>query len=272
MTIMIKAERLGDRSKELYTALGRAYSDRKEWAQALEAFSKGEPGPEDEGTIAQILEVSGRAAAADSVYLRIIARDSTSARAAFAYTQRAKLHFRDKNYSEAAALFERALAIDARSGDANFYRGLCLKEMGRNAEALASLRTAAQIDSARADRFFWLGVVADAEHQSAEAEQAFQRATELDSTSALAGKAYRQLGFYRLLKKQWTAAIPLLRRAVELDATDAQAWLWLGQGYQNSGNRPRASESYQKVLALDPTNANARKGLKSLEARRAAPG
>jgi Tfp pilus assembly protein PilF len=84
----------------------------------------------------------------------------------------------------------------------------------------------------------------------------------------LAGKAFRQLGFYRLLKKQWAAATPLLRQAVTLDPADTQAWLWLGQGYQNAGNRPKASESYQRVLALDPKNALARNGLKSLEARK----
>jgi len=269
LTDMQKAETMGDKSKELYTALGRAYSDRKEWAQALDAFSKGEPGPEDATVIAQIFEVTGHPASADSVYLTMIGRDSTGARAGFAYTQRAKMRFREKDYPTAEALFSRALTIDARNGEATFYRGLCLKEMQRNPEALVALRAAAQIDSAKADRFFWLGVVADAEKQSAEAEQAFQRSTDLDSTSALAGKAYRQLGFYRLLRRQWPAAIPLLRRAVDLDASDSQAWLWLAQGYQNSGNRARATESYQKVLALDPDNASAKKGLKSLAPRKA---
>jgi tetratricopeptide (TPR) repeat protein len=268
MATMLKAERLGDRNRELYTALGKAYSDRKEWVLALDAFSKGDPGPEDEAMIAQIFEVTGRPASADSVYLRILARDSTSARAAFAYTQRAKLRFRDKDYPAAAALFGQAIAIDPRSGEAHFYRGLCFKELDRNAEALASLRTAAEIDSAKPDRFFWLGVLSDAAQVPADAERAFLRVTELDSTSALAGKAFRQLGFYRLLKKQWTTATPLLRRAVTLDPSDTQAWLWLGQGYQNAGNRPKASEAYQRVLALDPKNTIARNGLKSLEARK----
>ncbi len=268
LATMLEAERLGDRSKELYTELGRAYAERKEWQKALDAFAKGQPGPEDEAMIAQILDVTGHGAAADSVYLAMLGRDSTSSRAAFAYTQRAKLRFRAKDYAGAETLFARATALDPRSGDAHFYYGLSLKELGRNADALAALRRAAAIDTGKADRFFWLGVVYDAQHATAEAEQAFRRAVDVDSSGTLAGKAYRQLGFYRLLKKQWTAAIPLLRRAVELDGQDVQAWLWLAQGYQNGGNRARASEAYRRVLALDPGNVHARNGLKSLESRK----
>lgn len=267
LTMMLKAEQLGDKSKDLYTAMGRAYAERKEWPQALAAYGKGDPGPEDVGIVAQIFEVTGHAASADSVYAQILAGDSTSARAGFAFTQRAKLRFREKDYTAAAELFAHAIAIDARNGEAHFYRGLCLKEMNRNPEALTELRLAAEIDSTKADRFFWLGVVSDAQKASAEAEEAFRHATALDSTSVLAGKAYRQLGFYHLLRSEWKPAIPLLRRAVELDASDVQAWLWLAQGYQNSGNRAQASESYKRVLSLDPANANAKKGLKSLETR-----
>jgi cytochrome c-type biogenesis protein CcmH/NrfG len=43
-----------------------------------------------------------------------------------------------------------------------------------------------------------------------------------------------------------------------------QAWVWLGQGYQNSGNRDKAIDAYKRALALDPNQAEASKGVKVL--------
>jgi tetratricopeptide (TPR) repeat protein len=261
---MVRAEQLGDQTREMFTALGRLYTERREWRKALEAFAKGEAGPRDLPLMGQGYEAVGEFDRADSIDRVILARDSTSATAAFAFSQRARLRYRARDFAGARPLFDRTIALDPDNGEAHFYRGLCLNELGQYPEALASLQRAAAIDSGKADRFFWLGVLSDRQKLRAGAERAFTRCTQLDSTGKLAGKAYRQLGFYRLLKKQWTAAIRLLERAVELDREDEQAWLWLAQAHQNAGNRDQASEGYRRVLGLNPGNAEAKKGLKSL--------
>jgi len=56
----------------------------------------------------------------------------------------------------------------------------------------------------------------------------------------------------------------MLERAVAISDKDVQAWVWLGQGYQNSGNKPKACEAYGKALAIDPSQADASRGKKSL--------
>lgn len=268
---MLRAEQLGDKNKELHTTMGLAYVDRREWDKALESFEKGDLGPREYPLLAQVYEVTGHPQEADSVYRIILARDSTSAGAAFAYNQRAKLRFRERDYAGAEGLFGRSIALDKGNGEAWFYQGLCFKESGRPSEALAALRRAAAIDTASADRFFWLAVLSDAQKHIPEAEKAFLRSIEIDSSSQLASKSYRQLGYYRLLRKQWTVATPLLERSVALDPQDAQAWLWLAQGYQNAGNREKARECYRRVLALDSGNAEAKKGLQTLGKRPAVP-
>jgi tetratricopeptide (TPR) repeat protein len=259
-----KAESLGDKSKEMYTVLGRFYADRKDWAKGLEYFSKGDPSPRDMLLIGQMEVFQGNLAGADSIYNAIIARDSTTSDARFAMNEKGKLLFRQKDYPGTLAAMQRRIALDPNSGEAYYYIGLSYKEMKQYGDALTALQRAAAIDTAKADRFFWLGILYAQQDSVPQAKQALQRSVELDSTSKNAGVAQRQLGFYRLLEKDWGGAIPKLERAVAINDQDVQAWVWLAQGYQNSGNRTKATESYKRALAIDPKQPDAVKGLEIL--------
>jgi tetratricopeptide (TPR) repeat protein len=266
-----KAEELGDKSREMYTVLGRFYADRKDWAKALDYFQRGEPSPRDMLLIGQMYVFQGNLDRADSIYRAIIEHDSTSGDAKFALNEIGKLRFRQKDYPAAVALLQRRIALDPNSGEAYYYIGLSYKEMKQYPEALAALRQAASIDTAKAERYFWLGILYAQQQDSVLATQALTRSVELDSTSKTAGVAFRQLGFYRLLEKDWSGAIPKLERAMEINPQDVQACVWLGQGYQNAGNRGKATECYKKALELDPKQPDAAKGLEILN-RGGAPG
>jgi len=274
-TAMQKAEQLCvGGNKEMYNVLGHLYADRKEWGKALENFAKGDPNPRDQLSIAQIMVFqcnqqtadSVWCTRADSVYRGIVQRDSTTSEARFALVELGKLHFRQKDYEGAIQLLERRNRMDPPNADAYYYIGLSRNVMKQYPEALAALRRSVELDSTKGDRYFWLGVVSDAMKQTDDAQRSFERSVQLDSTSALAGKAYRQLGFYRLLAKDWNGAVRLLERAVALDAKDVQAYVWLAQGYQNAGNRSKAMESYRKALELDPNQPDAKKGIQVLSA------
>ncbi|MEK7329716.1 MAG: tetratricopeptide repeat protein [Candidatus Eisenbacteria bacterium] len=265
-----KAEALGDKGREMYTVLGRFYADRKDWTKALDYFQRGEPSPRDLLLIGQMYVFQGDLARADSIYRAIIDRDSTTSDAKFALNEMGKLRFRQKDYPAAVSLLQRRIALDPNSGEAYYYIGLSYKEMKQYSEALTALRQAASIDTARAERHFWLGILYAQQQDSVLAKQALTRSVELDSTSRTAGVAFRQLGFYRLLEKDWNGAIPLLERAVALYDQDVQAWVWLGQGYQNSGNRSKAAECYRRALELDPKQPDAAKGLQILQGGAAA--
>jgi len=67
-----------------------------------------------------------------------------------------------------------------------------------------------------------------------------------------------------LVAKDYGEAIRMLERAVGINPQDVQALVWLGQGYQNSGNRGKACEVYSRALAIDPQQPDALKGKKSL--------
>jgi tetratricopeptide (TPR) repeat protein len=129
---------------------------------------------------------------------------------------------------------------------------------------MAALQKAASIDSTKGDRFFWLGVLYDGTKQIPEARTAFERSVQLDSTGSLAYIGFRQIGFYHLLDRQWADAVGDLERAIALNPRDLQSWVWLGQGYQNAGNRAKALDAYHKALELDPRQPDALKGVQVL--------
>ena len=268
---LTKAEQLGAGSKEMYTVMGRLYSDRKEWGKALDAFAKGDPSARDQLTIAQIWVFQGSPDRADSTYRAIIARDSTSSDARFAMMEMAKLKFRNKDYPGTIEALQRLIALDPNSDEAYYYSGLSYKEMKRYPEALDAFRQAAMLADGKSDRQFWLGVLYAQLDSVPQAKARLQRSLDLDSTGTFSGVAYRQLGLYALLAKNYSEAINLLEHAIQRNDKDVQAWVWLGQGYQNSGNRPRAVESYKKALELDASQPDALKGLKSLGAGGGAP-
>jgi tetratricopeptide (TPR) repeat protein len=282
---MAKARALGDKSKDMAADLGAIYASEKKWPEALQAFEEaGEMlQPKDRIIQAQVYVFAGQPEKADSVYLAIVEKDSTSSDARWALAEYGKRKFaeaarttdaaqKSARYEQALGIFQRRNALDPKSGDAYFHIGLIHKEMKRYPEAMDALVRASELDSAKADRFFWRGVIEDALKKSGDARRSFERTIALDDTSKLAGKAHRQVGFYLLLDKDWSGAVRHLNRAVELDDKDVQAWVWLGQGYQNSGNREKAMEAYRKALALDPNQPDASKGIRVLSGGSASSG
>jgi len=261
---MLKAEQMGDHNKDMYTILGKLYAEKRDYAKALEAFSKGDPGPKEYLQMAQMYVFTGQPGKADSIYQAVVTKDSTSSDAKFALNEMGKARFRQRDWQGALNTFQRRIALDPNNSEAYYYIGLSQKELKRFPEALDALRHSVELDSTKADRYFWLGVLNDQQKSIADAKAAFTRSVALDDTSKLAGKARRQLGFYLLLDKEWASAITHLERAVALDSQDVQALVWLGQGYQNSGNREKAMDAYRRALALDPNQPEANKGLKAL--------
>lgn len=261
---MSKAAALGEKNKDMYTVLGRAQVERKEWQKAIDAYAKGEPNITDQFKIGQMLVILGQLPQADSMYKAMIAKDSTSMDARFAMVELGKLAFRQRDYPATAAAMQRRIALDPPSDEAYYYAGLSYKEMKQLPEAIAALRQAAVLAPGKADRHFWLGLVLASADSIAEANASLVRQVEIDSTSKNAAIAYQQLGYRALLEKDWSRAISLLERSVSINDKDCNTLVWLGQGYQNSGNRPKAIETYRRVLELCPDNQDARNGMKIL--------
>lgn len=264
VTAMNKAVELGEKSKDMYTTLGRCYVELKNWSGALDAYAKGDPNTTDQLKIGQMFVFQGNIPAADSVYRGMIDRDSTSWEGKFALIEMAKLRFRQKDYAGTVGLLQRRIALDPNSDEAYYYMGLSLNEMKQLPDAAVALRQACGLAPNKADRWFRLGLVLASMDSVDASNEALTRATEIDSTSRDAAVSFRQLGYRALLAKDWGNAVNLLERSAAINANDVQTLVWLAQGYANAKNFPKAIENFRKVRALQPDNAEAAKGLKAL--------
>jgi tetratricopeptide (TPR) repeat protein len=265
---MVKAEQMGDKQKDLYAVLARAYAERGEAAKSQDYFAlAGSEAmkPEDLLRMAVQLE-SKEPVRADSIYSAVFLMDTTSWQGKIALTQMGKMKFKAKDYPGAVGVFERRIALDPKAGESYYYMGLSYKEMKQYPQALEALRTAAGQDSAKPERHLWLGILYQQVDSLPQARREFERAVELDSTSSgNKALALRQVGYFRLVGKEYDGAIDALERSTQMNPADMQALVWLGQAYQNSGNRAKALEVYGRILARDPGNGEALKGKRSLE-------
>ncbi len=263
-TALQKAMDLGDKSKDMYTVLFRVKVDKKDWQGALEAIRKGEPNNTDLMKLAQVHAFLGNQPAADSVYRALVEKDSTSSDGKFALLEMGKTQYRLKDYPNATSTLRRRIGLDGTSDEAYYYLGLSYKELKQFPEAILALRQAASLAPAKGDRHFWLGVTLSQADSVDAALEAFRATVAVDSTSKNASVAWQQLGYRPLSKKDWPGAIDALEHAVAIDPKNLQSLIWLAQAYQNSGNRAKALEYYNKVLEIQPGEPNATKGKKTL--------
>jgi tetratricopeptide (TPR) repeat protein len=200
---------------------------------------------------------------ADSVYVAIIARDSTTADAKRGQFERARLRYLQKNYPLAVEMLDRAILLDSNSAEAYYYLGLSKRAMGDDAAGLTAIQRAVGIDSMQAGWYIQLGATHSKLKSIPDAQRAFRRAADLDSAT-VGAVGLQQLGYYALLEKNWSQAINLLEDSSKRDPKQFQTWLWLGQAYQNAGNAARAVECYREVQKLKPGEPNSSKGLVAL--------
>jgi tetratricopeptide (TPR) repeat protein len=200
---------------------------------------------------------------AGTVYRAIYDADTTSADAKKAQLESARLQYFRKNYPAAIVELSRTIALDPNSAEAYNLTGLSYRAMKDDANAVIWLKKSLALDPKQPGIWLQLGATYDGMKDDADAIDAFQHTAALDSTTTGA-IALQQLGYKALVKKSYPAAIQLLEDSTRRDPKQILTWVWLGQAYQNSGNRAKAIECYHHVLELKPGQPDAVKGLKSL--------
>ncbi len=145
----------------------------------------------------------------------------------------------DQN-DKAEQSLRRALKMEPANAAANFNLGLLLGEQGRLPEAEQALRTALKADPQMAAAAFNLGVILG-EKNLDEAIAWCQKAHELRPTDP---KYAHTLAFYRRKKGDVDGAVELLRKAIQHEPSYLDAYLLLGEIYEERLDFPAAAKVY----------------------------
>jgi len=165
---------------------------------------------------------------------------------------------------QALPLYEKALEIDPDYAKANLAMGLALTKMGRHEESKRYYQRCIELDPTNAQAFNNLGMWFDRSGDLERARISFEKAVELQPGSYLnhnnLGMAYGKLG-------ENEKAIGEFELALKLNPGYARAYTNLGLMRYRLGQAEEARGLWQKALEVDPAFEEARRALKSLEAR-----
>jgi predicted negative regulator of RcsB-dependent stress response len=186
-----------------------------------------------------------------------------------------------REYDRALKAFDAALDADARYVPALVGRGQALLALDRAEPALAAFERALAVDPSLTDvsrrvdvlRFRTLQDVIDAARNAAEAGRvpearlAYERAVATSPESAF---LHRELGLLERRAGNGDRALEHLKRAVDLDSSDAVALAAMGELLDERGDAAGAEAAYRQAAAIDPgLNLSARIAVASERAREA---
>jgi tetratricopeptide (TPR) repeat protein len=140
------------------------------------------------------------------------------------------------------------LLLAAAAGSDSYQRANALFERQQFAEAATQLDQAIKENPAYAPAWILRGKIAMAFNRSDVAHWAFVQAAKLEPQSA---HAQFMLGFFYYVDNDFVRAVPALRTAAGLNATDTQTLLYWAMSEEGLAHPDVASDLYHKAIALE---------------------
>ncbi|MBN1780444.1 tetratricopeptide repeat protein [bacterium] len=178
----------------------------------------------------------------EKAYLSIMARDSTHIATLH---KLALLYLRADKIEAAAAAYERILYLEpvpdpkvlVSLGEIYFN----LKKFEKSKQYFQGL---VDLHPESGFGYLGLGMTREAEQDTAGAMDNYLRA--IEKTASL-NEARDRLGQLYIAKEAWGKAIQVYTEAVEIDTTNLERWLELGDLYQQTGDSVQAGNLYQEI-------------------------
>ncbi len=167
----------------------------------------------------------------------------------------------DGDYAAAAESFEKALALEADVPFALANAGQAYAQLGRAGDAEKMFRRALAVNARDAESANQLGLLLAKQGRTDEAKQLFQQAiaSERDHVSAI-----NNLAVLYMQANQTQDAVAALRYGIGVAPKAEPLYLNLARIYVQAGDRARARDLLQQLLAEKPDSAVARNALREL--------
>lgn len=240
-----------------------ASADQHLWAERYDREISSDSLFEIQGDVAAAIARTMRSAlsAQEQRDLARVPTDSLEAYQAYLLGKQRMITRTSTGLAEAAEYFREAIGLDPDFAPA--YVGLAdtfvlaseygdLSRSEMTAKATPLLERALALDDRLAAAYTSMGAVRSKNADFSGAESAFQRAIEIDPNSSTAFHWYGDV--LLLNKSQPEAALPLLRRALELDPLSPAVIATLGQILEALGQFDDALKHYRKIVEFEPAS------------------
>jgi tetratricopeptide (TPR) repeat protein len=194
------------------------------------------------------------------LFLAGIARAQTAQASHGAENEYAKAiqEFQSGNYAAAAKLFEDAETASPGTTDSLLYEGKAEIHLQDFSRAESALRSYIRGHRDSSDALYLLGFVLHRLNRPAESLEAYTRAAAIATPT---GDDLKVVGLDYVLLDDYTDAIKWLRKSVELQPTNKDAWYYLGRAYYSKAQLAEARTAFLKVLKLHPQDTKAQTNL-----------
>lgn len=160
-----------------------------------------------------------------------------------------------------------AVCGDRLPASAGLLRGLSLMQLERTPDAISAFQRGIGGDSTDIDSYYWMmnALVSEKRFDEIPAyAQAALRNIEVEGNEQKLGKINYFAGIAEYNRKDMDAAIAFLDAATDLQADDAQAYLYKAIAYHTLKDKDNACKNYRKTLQYDPDNKTASSNLGKL--------
>lgn len=164
---------------------------------------------------------------------------------------------RTGEWGEAEKLYAERLAADPKDDDLRLRQIQALREGGKAAEALELARAFVAKDGKNTAAFNALGLVYYRLNKLPLAESAFHRAIELDPKAKGAAAIWNNLGLVALAKGNDQEAFAAFEKASALDGDHREAHLNQAGVYLDCGDYKRAEREIRKAIEIDGDDPDA---------------
>jgi len=170
-----------------------------------------------------------------------------------AYAQALK-EYRAGNYASAIDLFGEVEAAAPGTTDSALYQARALIHTQEFIRAEMVLRSYIRGHRDSSDALYLLGFVLHRRNRPAESLETYTHAAAITAPTS---DDLKVVGLNYVLLNDYSDAIKWLKKSVELQATNKDAWYYLGRAYYSKAQLPEARTAFEKVLELHPQDTKA---------------
>jgi tetratricopeptide (TPR) repeat protein len=182
-----------------------------------------------------------------------------------AQMQNASTLMEQREFAEAAGVYERLLAAHPEVSRAWLQLGRCDTALGKPADAGMAFHKVIALDDSSSAAHVLLGQVLLREDRTADARSEFTAARKIEPLNLDASLG---LAASHILDKQYPAAIQILQTAAHRSPSDPEVCLMLAEALYKNNQRNAALREVNQLLKSDPHNQAANEMLAALVGRR----